>query len=191
MRGVMADHQPDGAAERRFSALYQEQYARVLAYCLRRSQSDADAADAAAETFAVAWRRSADLPDEPLPWLYGVARRVLANQRRAGRRRELLRERLGERADRADGDHAPGSSPHPVQEAFARLSATDRELLALAAWEGLAPRQIAQVTNTPAALVSVRLHRAKKRLRAQLGKLPDGSLAPAARPVTLPQGEPR
>jgi RNA polymerase sigma-70 factor (ECF subfamily) len=191
MRGVMADQQPNGAAERRFDALYQQQYARVLAYCLRRSQSDADAADAAAETFAVAWRRSADLPDEPLPWLYGVARRVLANQRRADQRRELLRERLREHAPREDAQTASSRSTHPVQEAFTRLSVTDRELLALAAWEGLAPRQIAQVTNTPAALVSVRLHRAKKRLRAQLGKLPDGSLAPAARPVTLPLGKPR
>jgi RNA polymerase sigma-70 factor (ECF subfamily) len=36
-----------------------------------------------AETFLVAWRRLDDVPDDPLPWLYRVARRVLANQRRS------------------------------------------------------------------------------------------------------------
>ncbi len=49
-----------------------------------------------AETFLVAWRRSADLPrdDEVRLWLYGVARRVLANHHRSGIRRERLGERL-------------------------------------------------------------------------------------------------
>lgn len=42
-----------------------------------------DAADAVAETFLVAWRRLPEVPsgEEARPWLYGVARRTLANQR--------------------------------------------------------------------------------------------------------------
>ncbi|NNL98569.1 MAG: sigma-70 family RNA polymerase sigma factor, partial [Acidimicrobiia bacterium] len=50
----------------------------VLGYCLRRT-SHAEAHDATAEVFAVAWRRVAELPggSEVLPWLYGVAANVL------------------------------------------------------------------------------------------------------------------
>ncbi|MBX6384794.1 MAG: RNA polymerase subunit sigma-24 [Microbispora sp.] len=61
-------------------------YADLLAYVRRRTESPEDAADALAETFATAWRRIGDVPAGPPArlWLYGVARRVLANGRRAG-----------------------------------------------------------------------------------------------------------
>src|ERR687885_2548338 len=70
---------------RDFEALYDRCAASVLGYCLRRATPEL-AEDAFAETFAVAWRRRDAIPAEPLPWLYGVARKVLANQRRAGKR---------------------------------------------------------------------------------------------------------
>jgi RNA polymerase sigma-70 factor, ECF subfamily len=66
----------------------------VLAHALRRTDAGA-AHDAVAETFLVAWRRFDEVPRDPLPWLYGVARRVLADQRRAGRRRASLQGRAG------------------------------------------------------------------------------------------------
>ena len=47
-----------------------------------------------AETFLVAWRRLDDVPADALPWLYGVARRVLANQRRSADRGAALERRL-------------------------------------------------------------------------------------------------
>ena len=65
-----------------FERLYRANYDRVLAYGLRRTDPER-ARDATAETFVVAWRRLADVPPDPLPWLLGVARRVLANERRA------------------------------------------------------------------------------------------------------------
>jgi DNA-directed RNA polymerase specialized sigma24 family protein len=48
-----------------------------------------------AETFLTAWRRLDDVPagDEARLWLYGVARRMLANQRRGARRRSSLADR--------------------------------------------------------------------------------------------------
>ncbi len=47
-----------------------------------------------AETFLVAWRRLDDVPADALPWLYGVARRVLANERRSAGRRAALEQRV-------------------------------------------------------------------------------------------------
>ena len=78
----------------RFRALFAAHRSAVLAYARRRVDPDA-AADVVAETFLVAWRRLDAVPDDALPWLYGVARKVVGNQRRAQRRSQALVERLG------------------------------------------------------------------------------------------------
>ena len=76
-----------GDAEQRYRHLFDRHGREVFAYCRRRADPDT-AADCAAETFLVAWRRLDDVPDgDPaLGWLYGVARRVLANEHRRNRR---------------------------------------------------------------------------------------------------------
>ena len=83
------------AKDQRFTDVYVAHHADVLGYLLRRSAVD-DARDAAAEVFTVVWRRLDEMPADvgTLPWLYGVAARVLANQRRGDRRRRDLRIRL-------------------------------------------------------------------------------------------------
>ena len=80
----------------RFERLYDQASLQVLGYALRRADSPEDAADVVSETFMIAWRRLDEVPagDEARLWLYGVARRVLANQRRAHQRRERLNARL-------------------------------------------------------------------------------------------------
>ena len=84
----------DRTRTQRFEEMFTEHYAAVRGYALRRTSADA-AQDAVAETFLVAWRRLDDVPPDALPWLFGVARRVLANQRRSAARSEALEERLG------------------------------------------------------------------------------------------------
>ena len=101
-------------------------------------------------------------------WLLGVARRVLANHRRGERRRDGLADRLARELTAVpverDGDEV-------VRRALAQLSEEDRELLLLAGWEGLAPAEIAKATGTLAVTVRSRLHRARRRLRAELTAL--------------------
>ena len=92
-----------------------------------------------AETFLVAWRRLDELPEEAKPWLLGVARRVLSNQRRAAGRRNALTERV---ADTTASEQEPAERP-AVFQALARLSDSDRELLLLVAWDGLSIREAA------------------------------------------------
>jgi DNA-directed RNA polymerase specialized sigma24 family protein len=73
----------EARGERRFvRRQFEATHRQVLAYAMRRTRIEADAEDIAAETFAIAWRRMTEVPPIPLPWLYGVARRLLANQRR-------------------------------------------------------------------------------------------------------------
>lgn len=84
------------AREEQFRRLFQAEYRQVLAYALRRTGDLAEAQDAVAEVFTVAWRRIADAPAEEAarPWLFAIARRTIANQQRAQPRRLALRERL-------------------------------------------------------------------------------------------------
>ena len=76
-----------------FEDVFNGCYDAVHRYAARRVASEA-VQDVVAETFLVAWRRYDELRGEPLPWLLGIARRVDANQLRAGARREALHDRL-------------------------------------------------------------------------------------------------
>jgi RNA polymerase sigma-70 factor (ECF subfamily) len=153
----------------RFEALYAAHQRAVLAYAMRRSESFADAEDAAAATFAIAWRKLSTIPDEPLPWLYAVARRVLANQRRGNGRRERLAAFL--RVDDVPTPVRAGEDlDGPVFEALASLSPADQEILRLVAWEDLRNYQVAQVLGITANAVAIRLHRARARFTEALAR---------------------
>jgi len=174
--------------QRRFEAAYAAYHGPILGYLLRRTDNPDDAADALAEVFLTAWRRLEDLPAEPQArlWLYGVARRVLANQRRGERRRGALADRL--RADLADAYRPPEYTGELARlaAALSRLPESERELLALSAWEGLDHGQIAAVLDCSRNAVRIRLHRARRRLAAELGRAP---AQPAPRHVHVPSGD--
>lgn len=158
----------DPSAEHRFRHLFDAHFDAILGYALRRAGSD-DAADVAADTFLVAWRRLDDVPDGPdaLPWLYGVARRTLANQRRGRRRRGDLAAALRTGLTAAVPDHADATVARlDAAAGIAALPAGDREVLRLATWEGLEPREIGLVLGVGAATARKRLSRARARLRS-------------------------
>lgn len=162
-------------AQDRFRAVFDAHYGAVLAYARRRSADDDEAQDAAAETFTVAWRRLEDLPaaEGVRPWLYGVTRKVMANQRRGSVRRAHLTARLSghvapsvELGDRLDVEEERAT----VLAALGRLKEADQELLRLVAWEELSHREIAQVLGCSEGSVAVRLHRARNRLGKEIAK---------------------
>lgn len=159
-----------------FERLYREYGPAVLAYALRRADREA-AQDSVAETFVVVWRRFDRLPHEPLPWLYGIARRTLANQRRAQRRRDLLTTRL---ASTEQPTHDEGDGR--VLAALASLGRTDRELLMLVAWEGLTPTQAATALGCSANACRIRLHRARRKLERALEAEDHGRRLPLVKP---------
>lgn len=154
-----------------FGRLYREHGRAILAYALRRAGDPEDAADVVAETFLIAWRRLGDVPsgDRARLWLYGVARRVLANRHRAERRRTRLGERLAEslRTELATHD-APRGEAAETLRAMGKLSQEDRELLLLVSWEELSPGEAARVLGISSLAARSRLHRARRRLRALL-----------------------
>lgn len=158
-----------------FRDLYAAHFDAVLGFALRRTVRPEDAADVTSDTFLVAWRRWSHVPagDSTRPWLYGVARRTLANQRRGDGRRTALGERLRVQVALAVSDLADEVVHRAdVTQAMKRLSARDEEVLQLHLWEGLEPREIAEVLGLPSGVVRPRLSRAKARLRDLLGNDP-------------------
>ena len=157
----------------RFELLYGELYAPISGYVMRRVANPEDAAEAIADTFATLWRRVDRCPAgaEARPWVFGVARRVLANQRRGERRRTELAERL-----MADVDPAATASTLAagfdgrIARAFATLSEADREIVSLLAWEGLTREELAIVLGVSRAVVRLRVHRARRRFTAALAQ---------------------
>jgi RNA polymerase sigma-70 factor (ECF subfamily) len=167
----------------RFESLYDAHRAALGAYCRRRLPRDV-IDDAMAEVFATAWRRLDQIPDGwELPWLYGVARNIIANQRRGVSRRGRLMVRLLSRSsDRPheSGAEADGSDwTAPILVALLKLSPSDQEVLRLRAWEELSSAEIAVVLGITAAAVDMRLSRAKQRLERALESTKDHNLAEA------------
>lgn len=79
--------------ERRFTELHRRHYVDVLRFVRRRLDAETTG-DVVAETFLVAWRRLEEVPADPLPWLYGVARNAVANRRRSTGRQDRLQQRV-------------------------------------------------------------------------------------------------
>lgn len=149
--------------------MYREHYGAVYRYMIRRVGA-ADAADLAAEVFAVAWRRMDTLPaGAPLPWLYTVARNTVANHRRAvGRAEDLHRDLAVDATVTARDVGEAVTERHVVHRAWAALRTSDQEVLALIGWEGLTVREAARVLGCSAPACSVRLMRARARLARAL-----------------------
>jgi RNA polymerase sigma factor (sigma-70 family) len=166
-----------------FSEVFRTLYPDVLRFVQRRADPDV-AEDLAAEVFTIAWNRWADVPREIRPWLFGVARNVVAEDRRAHRRRHRLALRVGAERELQQDPIALATTTVDLHVAWARLSEADREALALVAWDGLTGREAAQVLGCTRAAFSVRLSRARRRLKHLLAEIePDPHPVPGHRPV--------
>lgn len=165
----------------RFCSIYRRLYPDVLAYMTRRLGPE-EAVDAAADVFVVVWRRIESVPEGSAarPWIFGVARNVISNRRRASARfwRFLARYREQREPEsenpevlvmrRAENDG--------LLEGLERLRPSDRELLRLVAWEELSYTEIALVLGCSRQAVEQRVHRALRHLAAVVRT--DTSLVP-------------
>jgi RNA polymerase sigma-70 factor (ECF subfamily) len=154
-----------------FRQLFDTHLADVWRYARRRCVTAADADDAVAETFAVAWRRRADLPGDGAArlWLLGTTRRVLANQRRGQDRQRRLHVRAASVAPPVPVESGPDETGE-LWQALGRLSPEDRELLIMRAWDELAVNEMAALLGCTPNAVSLRLHKARRRLADALGR---------------------
>ncbi len=148
----------------RLDAWFRAHADRVLAYLLHRTDPET-AQDVLQEVFVTAFRKAADVPEPPIGWLLGTARRLLANNRRGDRRRDRLALRIAahQPVSGPDDSAAPGLSA-----ALDQLSTTDREVLTLSAWYELTAEEAAEALGCSPSAYAVRLHRARRRLADRL-----------------------
>jgi RNA polymerase sigma-70 factor (ECF subfamily) len=163
----------DSERKQRFDELFTAWSHDVVSYCTWRAATPTDAQDAVADVFLIAWRRLDDVPEGAAGrvWLYATARRVIANQRRASRRRVALHERLSREERDPHRASTSGGEGALVHEALRRLRPRDREVLLLAEWEGLSAAQIAATLGCLTVTARGRLHRARRRFRAVFDEL--------------------
>ena len=163
-------------AELRFDAIFDEHHVEVFKYCVRRLDR-LEAEDATADVFATVWRRIDDVPEGPSTrsWLFGVAYRTIGNRYRGRRRFREAAERFGglrePQALAGEDKVLRDEEGDAVLAALSGLSAMDRELLKLTAWEGLSHREIAEVLGIGENAVAQRLSRARRRLRAAFERI--------------------
>lgn len=139
----------------------------VLAYAVRRTDR-ATAEEVVADTFAVAWRRARDVPEEPLLWLLRVASNVLRTRKRGVARHLRRMNAVLDRSHVGGGSSGVGAETAAsvrVHQALAALRPTDRRALMLTAWDGLSPAEAAEVMGCTRGAMDVRLHRARRRFK--------------------------
>jgi len=159
---AVSDDASDGAW---FDALFAAHATAVYRYLVRRLPAGAaDAEDLAADVLATAWRRRADVPrGAELPWLYRTAGYVLANHRRKARAPPVAV------VPEVPDDMDPATlavDDDRVRAVLGRLSARDRRILLLVAWDGLDGGGLAQVLEVSRGGADAALSRARARLRA-------------------------
>lgn len=163
-----------GAANDRVQALAEDLAPDLLNYFVRRVTPTADAADLLNDTLLVICRRAHQLPADDRQarlWAFGVARRVLAGQRRTTRRRSALATRLQEELERTDRVAHEDSCVEQLHAALATLDPLDQEIIRLVHWEGFSQAEAAQVLRRSAGTVRSRYARARAALRSALGEL--------------------
>ena len=169
----MGDDETSAAGRRaRFEALVPELVEPLRRYLARRTDA-ATADDVLAETLLVCWRRLDEVPvDAALPWAYGVARLCLANAQRGARRQERLAARVAVVDPPVQSMAGPGADDGDprLDVALETLTATEAELVRLWAWEQLGPAEIGAVLDLTPNAVSIRLHRARTKLKEALRK---------------------
>lgn len=162
----MDDQQVDRRRER-FEQVAREVTEPVRRFLVRRTGRDL-VEDVLADTLLVLWRRLDDVPDDPMPWAYGVARGCLANAERAARRQARVAGRIARLDPPRTVESPPAAADPELAAALAALSPDDREVLRLWAWEQLTPAEIARVQGITANTASARLSRARTRLAGRL-----------------------
>lgn len=162
--------------EERFRLLYADAYDDVLRFVQRRIEPDR-AEDVVAEAMLVVWRRIDEVPTEDgdaRAWVFGIARNCLLNSHRTRHRHDALAVRLAHAEALAPASGVVSDAADlvarrvDVSAAWARLGASDQEVLALSVFEDLTSRQAGVVLGISAEAYRLRLSRVRRALRRDL-----------------------
>jgi RNA polymerase sigma-70 factor (ECF subfamily) len=161
-----------------FEVFYRAHVDAVSRFVTRRVDDPYLAADLTVDVFVAAVdaaRKATAVHSPPLAWLYGVARNVVAAERRRRAREQRAVRRLAGHAmvdehdvvrlmEKIDAE----AQARSLYQAMDELSQSERAVLELVALDGLALHEVAVVLGIGPAAARKRLHRARQRLRVEL-----------------------
>jgi RNA polymerase sigma factor (sigma-70 family) len=181
-----------------FAIVYRRHVPAIQRYVIRRI-GPAAADDVVAETFLVAFRQRSRYRDDGrdcLPWLYGIATKLVGRHWRA----EIKQLKLIARTsvdpvtepftDRVNASVTVDRAKARLGAALAVLPARQRDALLLVTWAGLTYDQAAKAIGVPLGTVQSRVSRARRHLRQQLADLDPARPEDEGCPAGLPTGEP-
>jgi RNA polymerase sigma-70 factor, ECF subfamily len=160
----------------RFAALFDRHAPHIHRYLARRASRQV-ADDLVGETFLAAFakRDRYDLGHaDARPWLYGIATNLVNQHRRDEARQYRIRQaataeaEVPGHAERVAADVTAQAMRTLLAEALAALSAGDRDVLLLIAWEQLTYQEVSRALAIPVGTVRSRLHRARTKTRQVL-----------------------
>ena len=160
----------------RFAVLFDRHAPHIHRYLARRAGRQV-ADDLVAETFLTAFakRDRYDLGySDARPWLYGIATNLVGQHHRDEARQYRIMQRavaepeVPDHADRVAAGVTAQAMRAPLDAALAALSAGDRDVLLLIAWEQLTYQEVSRALAIPAGTVRSRLHRARTKVRQVL-----------------------
>jgi RNA polymerase sigma factor (sigma-70 family) len=160
-----------------FDAFYNEHLEDLQRFVARRVGDPERAADLTADIFLAAVDSAHRyLPrGTPKSWLYGIARIVVAEDRRRGARERARGERLRgsalldeEEAARIEARIDAAAQSRRLYEAMDSLGDDERAVLELVAIDELTVAEAAAAAGIRPVTARVRLHRARRKLRAEL-----------------------
>jgi RNA polymerase sigma-70 factor (ECF subfamily) len=189
LRAIAAD--PDA-----FEAFYRQHVEAVQRFVARRVGDREHAADLTAEVFVAAIESAAAFRPtrngSAVAWLYGVARNVVANdRRRAGRERAATARVVGRRlvgdddVARMDERLDAAAGARELYRAMDVLSDGERAVLELVALDELPIAEAAAALDIGPVAARVRLHRARRRLERQLALATDDDEVAESRPAEV------
>ncbi|GAA1768243.1 RNA polymerase sigma factor [Agromyces humatus] len=149
---------------------YEANAADLLSYFGRRVTIPADAADLLSETFMVAWRRGDRMPvesEQARMWLFGVARRILANAARGAARHSALTGKLREHLQALPTEHVDAETLD-IRAALDAIPDDQSELVRLVLWDGFTLPEAATILGISESTARGRYQRARIQLRELL-----------------------
>src|SRR5215831_772184 len=151
-----------------FEELFERFHGPLYGFFRRRVQSSERAEDLAQETFLALIRATVRYEPRALvrTYLYGIALKLSAEERRRQAKDPPAPEESSEQADPASNDAS--ETVLWVRQALEKLDSTEREILMLREYEQLSYGEIAQLLRIPINTVRSRLFRARMALKSCL-----------------------
>lgn len=147
-----------------FERFFNAHFHVIWSYVARRvSPQSVD--DVVSRSFSVAWRKFQSIPQPPQDrlWLFGVARRCIADERRSDVRRHRLTARASSDIHMLHPHQEPPGDPRieAIERAVERLTPLDREAIQLVLWDGLSHQDAAHIMQCSVSAFESRYRRAR------------------------------